>query len=828
MMRTSYLSVAWLFLPIILSDGATAQAAVKETASAHGATATAPRTNAGYYAVTLMTSFSPVSATALAAEFPDHVVYQKKSLVFGKEVYLVRLGFFPTFAAAEAMKNKLAGRYPGAWSTKAMEAEQHIARGEGPGRIPDVRSSPDVPATPVPAPAPARTPRSGTQVTSGVYAIQLDSATSRNRLRRLPMPVELKGYQIYEQPDTVKGKIRYDLRLGFFPSRADAEQARSFLTRSYPASAVLQVPGQEKKGVATAETAVISPPPRAPASLSKVEAPAVVNEERPPGGSETQAAQLLGQGREHITSGEYRQAIRVLNRLLALPRNRFTDDALEYLGVTHERRGQLSLARTMYETYLRTTEDAQGAQRVRQRLASMTGAPVSTASDRRPLKGESVPVRTVYGGLSQTYYHGTSTVGIFSPAAAELSTDTQRSLITYLDLNARYQGGDFDNRVVIRNRYSYSWLDGVSTDNRLSAAYLEFKDKRRDISARFGRQPGHHGGILGIFDGATATYHLKPTWRVTGSTGEPQEVNVDARRYFYSLSTDLGPFARHWYGGFYYLYQFVEGVEDRNAVGMEARYLEPGRSVYTLFDYDLGFKVVNIAMLQANWQTRSNTHYSLLLDHRRSPALQTANVLIGLTAPKSYSGLSLIYTAEQLRAMAGRHTPQSNYFDFSVSHALSPRLQWGAGINMYSISEATETAVAQSVPASGDIYSYSVRAIGTQLFRNDISVLTLSHSDGKTLQGNSIALTNKSVFQNKWTVDVGLRLSRQSIASVLTGAESEENLVLASLRMGYRLKQSTQLEAEYAQDRVRSRVSASAEETVSTTRRYSVGYRWTF
>ena len=826
-------TVVAFLLPVILLFSVTVQAA-SEVSSTDAAESSQGAMNK-FYAVTLTTSFSPVSTRKLAKEFPKFVVYQKKTVVFGKELYLIRLGFFRNFSDATVMKKLLAGRFPGAWATEVPEAEQANALGIGVVAPSGVARAA--------APAAASRVTAGRAAGSGIYVLNLDDARVPGKLVRKPMPIELNAYRAYALAETTKGKTLYHYRLGFFPTQADAEQARSFLTRAYPGSSIVQVSREEQVLATSTQPAGEGAP-----GIKQAVGVAGATPATPAASAEqnveidNQAGRLLAEGRDHITSGDYISAIKALNRLLTLPHNKFTDDAIEYIGVARERGGQFALAREMYETYLRVNPDSEGAQRVRQRLASMAGGNGEPVPALRPVQDTSVPVKSVFGSLSQTYYRNQSTIGASSltPTLPAQTIDTQRSLISFLDLTARYQSSNYDNRVILRDQYTYSWLDSIPKDNRLSAAYLELKDKKRDYSARFGRQPGNTGGVLGMFDGASATYNITPTWHISGNTGIPKEVKVDARRYFYSLSTDFGPVAQRWYGGFYYIYQFVEGVEDRKAVGTELRYFEPRHSLYTLFDYDLGFSALNIAVLQANWQTESNTSYNLLIDHRKSPALQTTNALNGATVlinplnpslgnkTPSYSNLSNLYTTDQLREFSKLHTPESNYYDFSVTHPVTQKLQLGAGVNMYNFSESLATPVALAVPGTGNTFVYSLRAIGTGLvFDKDISVMTLSHTHGVTLRGNGVALTNKSIFQGKWTVDLGLRLAKQT-TSFPGFADVENTTTDPTIRFGYRFKQTVVLETEYGQERNHAKDTGTGGETITRSKYYSVGYHWTF
>ncbi len=100
-------------------------------------------------------------------------------------------------------------------------------------------------------------------------------------------------------------------------------------------------------------------------------------------GAYAEQAALLTSARAALTANDNERAIQLLTKLQALPANPYTADAQELLGVARERNGQLAHAKAEYEAYLQTYPDAEGAARVRQRLAAIetvqTGRPAELA-----------------------------------------------------------------------------------------------------------------------------------------------------------------------------------------------------------------------------------------------------------------------------------------------------------------------------------------------------------------------------------------------------------------------------------------------------------------
>lgn len=550
----------------------------------------------------------------------------------------------------------------------------------------------------------------------------------------------------------------------------------------------------------------------------------------PPPDTEGQAQALMTEGRGAIARENNDTAIRAFLRLLALPANSYTKDAREFLGLAYERAGKTAQARAEYQRYLGLYPNGDDAARVRQRLANLTSAPVA------PLQAapKAEPNRTnVYGSVSQYYYHGnshletTTTTGTTVDKATLDSTD-QSSLITSVDLNARYRTDSYDNRAVIRDTYSASFLDNADNNNRLSDAYFEHKNRKYEYSVRLGRQPGNSGGVLGRFDGLLAGYYIAPKWRVNAVSGVPVDYSdISADREFYGLSLEMGTFAEHWNGSVYGISQQVDGIVDRQAVGGDLRYFDPKRSLYTLVDYDTSYQTLNILMLQGTYQDSRRRTWNFLADRRYAPVLQTSNALIGETSTSITAQLTT-RSEDEIRALAEARTPLAKTYMVGVTYPFTKRWQHGVDVTMYRISglPVTQTQsglVLQATPNTGNVWVGTARAIGTGvLFTRDTVVASYSYLTSDSYNGHSLSFTERAILYTRWTLDGSLRLYQQEDNN--TGALLTRTT--PTLRLAYRKGDRLTLEAEIGVEKSVTELGPTRDD--NTRQFYMVGYRWDF
>jgi hypothetical protein len=766
------------------------------------------------YTVTLAASYGParLDTINIAQAFPSLVIYQAVVVAADSKLFFVRVGFFATREEAEVAKRKIRTWYPDAWVVKVTEREQAKALGvdlEGPSKSAAAKRAL------LPAPTPIEQ----------YFSIRL--ATSSNKqFPATVIPPALVKYRLYVVKIAESGKTEYQLSLGVFDRKEDADAARVLMSAAFPQAAVSKIATAEKKQVAALPEKPVTSPAVKP-KLSEIQQPTQAE-------TFLRAKTLVDKGLDLLAARDYAQAYRSFDEVLTLPNSQFTAVALEYLGVVRDRAGEIERAKYQYELYLRVYPDGEAAPRIRQRLAALN-APIPEA----PPEKQAPPQSKIFGGLSQFYNRGASQNDTTVPSGTQLPTlisTNQSSLYSTLDLSASFATERFENRFVLHDQNTHSFLTDVPSDNWLSAAFLETRDKKLGYLVRLGRQSLNSLGVFGLFDGGLFTYNLSPQWRANVVIGEPRDYNVYADRSFYSVSLDAGPIASSWWGNAYFFQQKVEGYIDRQAVGAELRFQEPKHSIYSLFDYDTSYSVLNVGVVQVNWQTDSDTTFTLLADHRQLPLLQTTNAVYG-NLVNSFTEYLQLYNddIEAIRTIALARTATSINYDLGIYQQVTKTWQLGGDVRRYSISETQTIDPIPGVPGTGNvgypgtgnIYVYTLQARATGLLSpNDLTIFGVSHKSSDTVNGNALSFTNRSIFAQDWTLDTRLRVSKERTTE--EAMDTEILLISPAVRLSYRISKNLAFETEVGAEISDINDLLSQQQTSSRLKYFSLGYRWNF
>ncbi|MDH3318892.1 MAG: hypothetical protein OEO84_04290 [Betaproteobacteria bacterium] len=713
-----------------------------------------------------------------------------------------------------------------------------------------------LPPPPAPAPAPAKpaapAPAAPAETASVRYIIRLATFRSLEEMQRAsPVPGEFANKEVQIAQAQRQGRKEYDLVLGYFPSAEAARAARQRLLQRYPRAEVVDLgtpvpalaaaskpapaPEATLKPAPTPETAPKPTPETALAAAPKpTPVPAAPALPRPTVPSapiasteiEASAAELLASARSALEAGKDDPAIDSLNKLLRLPPNSLSRDGQELMGIARERAGDVAKARAEYELYLKLYPEGAGAARVQARLAALAAVPVTTAAA-RPARA---PQRIVTGALSQYYYGGRTKVetAFDTPTTVDrssFSATDQSTLVTNADLSVRNRSAEADTRFVFRDTNSKAFLENQKSYNRLTAAYYDYRGLQNGFSTRVGRQSGLSGGLPGRFDGAVAGYGIAPKWRVNAAAGMPVEYpQLDAERYFWSANLEYQNLADAWSGNFYYVQQSSDGLLDRRAAGTEVRYFKGGTSLFSVLDYDTSYKQWNVTMVQATYQTEGRTTINLLYDKRRAPTLSTTNSIFG-QGTTSLTTLLQTFTEDQLRQQALDVTATATQGLVGFTTPVGKKWQLGADARLTKVgalpSVEVNGIVIPAQPATGDIYNYSLQAIGTNLYsERDTSVYNVTYLDGPTQTGYQLSYNNLTALGG-WTLEPSLRYYTQ---------KDTQNVELKrwtpTLRITYQVVANVALESEFSLEKTVTVGPGSRDDT--TRGFYYLGYRWNF
>jgi len=487
------------------------------------------------------------------------------------------------------------------------------------------------------------------------------------------------------------------------------------------------------------------------------------------------------------------------NQILSLPPNSQSEEAQALMGEAREFSGELSKARAEYETYLKLYPRGRYVARVKKRLAALNQT-LKQARSAPGARGLRPPAAwTTFGGLSQYYYRGQSHIETITPPPPgqllfnrdTLSLTDQHALISTLDVQARRRDAVRDTRIVLRDSDTRNFLEGQRSYNRLNAAYFEQTDKALGYFVRAGRQLGSGGGIFGRYDGLWLGYNVVPTWRVNTAAGSIVEFNSPFKRKFVGASADYssppgGPGI-----SLYYIEQDLEGLPDRKAVGIESRYFDPHTTVFGTLDYDLYFKELNTAFVQANWRTDGGTTYFSNIDYRKSPPLSLLTALPGQisldpTQPTLDFRELLLTSAntlgvEELRRRAAILTSESVLFALGLTHPFGPRWQAGADYRFARLSGTGASGILPAQDGTGNNHVFSVQALGNNLLStNDTTVFNTSFILAPLYRGQAYNLTYV-VPLNAWRFDGTLRYYTQHDTQ-----EQRQTRFSPSLKVSYR------------------------------------------
>jgi len=701
-----------------------------------------------------------------------------------------------------------------------------------PPPTPSVSSRPPIEAPEAPAPALEREAPAASgltrmrvrePVTTSDYIINLQST------REYPDPATADsiavpdGRQLYVSRTLIDGQGWHRLRIGFFGSEAEASAALEPLRANFPRAWIGRAEPEEVANAADfsfreggmVDAAALQRQPVAAATVPEVSAQGTM--------SADEIAERMAEGREAILAENYDEAVRLYTSVLSEP-GEHRAEAREFLGVARERSGQLAHARAEYAAYLDEFPDAEGTLRVRQRLNGLVTANEAPRDRLRSQQSEDVSPWSFNSGISQYYRQD---INRFDDESDDVTTLS--ALMTDVDFGMQRSGERVDLRARIALSHFHDLLDasggGREDQERYSYAYLEMSAAEGPWSVAMGRQSLHNWGVLGRFDGAHFAYDLGTNRRLHVVTGYPVDSTrdtVETDRQFNGIAVDFDNLVGSWDLSVFANTQTIEGIDDRNGVGLEARYIDDRRSVTAMLDYDLIYGELNTGLLLGTWRLKNRMTLSGLLDVRTSPFLTTRNALIGQPVA-TIEELLLVWTVDEIEQLARDRTSQSTTATMGLSTPLGERFQINADVTITELEPTVESAGVPAMPGTGVQTYYSASLVGSGLVGSrDVNVLNLR-------QGSSDLFdTSQITWDGRFAVGQRIRINPRVRYSVWEGlADGRKRYILGgSLRALVNLRNRYRLELEVGSNRMLRTSDSGRSE--STGEFFNLGYRANF
>ena len=581
---------------------------------------------------------------------------------------------------------------------------------------------------------------------ASAYAVNLDSSRQPFAPEAIAAASAVTGVRTYVSESVVDEERWYRLRAGPFVTEADARRVLASARAKYP-KAWLAIGDDAPSTAIGMPDAVANVPATRPQASSTLTAPDL--------------DRTLQQARAAFRRKDYATAIPLLTRLVEQPEFPGRAEALELLGLSRERSGQLAHAKAEYEAYLQRYPDGEAADRIRKRLRALAFA-TSPASSRSAGLNTGEPAWTFVGGWSQVYRRDDAG---FDTGTVSGQQTTQNALLTDAAVTARRHGERFDFISRVSGGYGLDLLsDGPGDQARVSTMYAELRDKSYDVTVRGGRQSGGLGGLLGTFDGLYAGWQVHPHLRVNAHLGYGVESTLDGpntNRPVYALSADLGTFGGAWDVSAYAVSQDYYGVTDRQAIGTELRYFRPGLSVVGLVDYDIHYGDLNDVLLLGTFALPARWTATLNLDHRRSPTLATRNALIGQPV-RRFDELFGLYTPAEIEQFARDRSAASDVYTLSLSRPFGERWQWMMDVSSMSLGATPESGGVAATEDSGTDLVLATQALGYGLWGGgDVSTFGLMYQDGETTSAYSMGVNAQFPVGQSWRIGPRLRVDRR-------------------------------------------------------------------
>tara|TARA_R110001583_G_scaffold111338_1_gene260392 strand:- start:4105 stop:5841 length:1737 start_codon:yes stop_codon:yes gene_type:complete len=478
-----------------------------------------------------------------------------------------------------------------------------------------------------------------------------------------------------------------------------------------------------------------------------------------------QSLTLFEQAKVALTDKNYALSTTLLTRLYQQGSDSEQQFALEFLGVSREKKGQLAFAKQAYQLFLENYPEVDTAPRVKMRLNNLIG--IQTLSENRSFKENKKGSKR----RSSSYLRGSLATDYRQALLVDNLGNSRDTLsLANVDLDAKGHAELDDYNVGFRvslGHYQDLLPDSDKTNEQIR--YLNFSANSEDnlYQLKIGRQRSRGKGVFGRFDGVILSSEFITDMQVNVVAGYPvsssKVTTLDPERQFYGLSIDVDNSWQDIDFSVFLFEQSINDLTDRRAVGGELSYFKDAVSVFSLVDYDIFFNELNALLFSGSYSTESAQRYSWSLNYRKNPYVGTRNALIGQSIDSFAELQNLFINDEEILDLALDRTLTSKTASLQFFQPINERYDFSASITWMDLASAPESGGVPAISESGGQYYanayFSVRNLYSD---HDTNSVGFRYSDLSQSQVYSLYATGRYRFNNGISITPKLRFDTRS------------------------------------------------------------------
>lgn len=578
---------------------------------------------------------------------------------------------------------------------------------------------------------------------------------------------------IYSLRLKYRTSTKYSRRIGFFNSKKSAADILDKIKTRYKSARIISSEKYDKKYISQWQKKVKA------ARLSQL--------------SITRQAKLYDKAKLHFLRREYKSAIRLLSKLVQSGNEYYQKLALELLGISRERNGQLAHAVAEYRAFLkRFKTDKESVQRVQQRLDALLTVnkkpPSALKKDKTPTEKESY--WQYYGALFQFY----------DKNEIDFTNNSQIISAEQLTTNISFSGRLIDSAYKMRFQFNavhnYDLDEDETNDNRVTALYMDMASPSRDYTVKAGRQRSSHNGVLGRFDGVDFGYQATSKMKINFVAGYPVEIfsTVDnpTDKSFNSIGVFYTPESKHADYHFYMLEQTADGLTDREEIGAEFRYRHPKHNFTTLFDYSTLYEKINYFVTIMEWKYPDKSSLNVFVNYRQSPFLTTTNALQGQVGVSTLSDLLLMFSEDEIEQLSLDRSAVSKSVTVKYTKPQNEKIKYQGDISVSSLDGTISSGGVEATSNTGSEYSYALSLLGKKwLMKYDNYLFRIRSSQLASSDALIFDASARYRFNRNWRINPRYRVDSREYDD---GKKVDKNRL--SFRLDYRFKRHLRFEID--------------------------------